>query len=309
MNKAKVKKAANWYALLLIAIIGTLVFNFYPLIKTFISSLQNMNGGFTGLTNYKIMFSSAEFRQTVINTLYMAVLGVCFNVPVAFVIASLLNMIGRGKSLYRVIFLLPMVMSMVTVVTLFKYMMMPSVDGIFNYVLSFFGLGPYSFLSGVSSARESLVFIAIWKGIGYNVILFFAGLQSISPDMYEAAEIDGANAFKQWLYITIPASKSTFTFVLMTSTIAALKRFTEVYAVSQETGNPGGMLETLMLYIYKNSFSTLNYKNEGLAGAASVILFFIILAATVLQNYLTRDKELAAAKKQQRLERKAAKEA
>lgn len=305
MNKPKIKKMMNWYSLLLIAIIGTVVFNFYPLIRTFISSLMNMNGKFIGLTNYKIMFSSDEFRQTVVNTIYMAVLGVCFNVPVAFVIASLLNMIGRGKSFFRVIFLLPMVMSMVTVVTLFKYMMMPSADGIFNYVLSFFGIEPLSWLSGVSSARESLVFIAIWKGIGYNIILFFAGLQSISPDMYEAAEIDGANAFKQWLYITIPSSKSTFTFVLMTSTIAALKRFTEVYAVSGETGNPGGVLETLMLFIYKNSFSTLNYKDEGLAGAASVILFLIILAATLMNNYFTRDKEQAALKKQRKVSGKA----
>lgn len=309
MNKPKMKKMMNWYSLLLIAIIGTVVFNFYPLVRTFISSLMNMNGKFIGLTNYKIMFASDEFRQTVVNTIYMAVLGVCFNVPVAFVIASLLNMIGRGKSFFRVIFLLPMVMSMVTVVTLFKYMMMPSTDGIFNYVLSFFGIGPLSWLSGVSSARESLVFIAIWKGIGYNIILFFAGLQSISPDMYEAAEIDGANAFKQWLYITIPSSKSTFTFVLMTSTIAALKRFTEVYAVSGETGNPGGVLETLMLFIYKNSFSTLNYKDEGLAGAASVILFLIILAATLMNNYFTRDKEQAALKKQRKMAGKAVKKA
>lgn len=309
MNKPKIKKMMNWYSLLLIAIIGTVVFNFYPLIRTFISSLMNMNGKFIGLTNYKIMFSSDEFRQTVVNTIYMAVLGVCFNVPVAFVIASLLNMIGRGKSFFRVIFLLPMVMSMVTVVTLFKYMMMPSADGIFNYVLSFFGIEPLSWLSGVSSARESLVFIAIWKGIGYNIILFFAGLQSISPDMYEAAEIDGANAFKQWLYITIPSSKSTFTFVLMTSTIAALKRFTEVYAVSGETGNPGGVLETLMLFIYKNSFSTLNYKDEGLAGAASVILFLIILAATLMNNYFTRDKEQAALKKQRKVSGKAVEKA
>lgn len=86
----------------------------------------------------------------------------------------------------------------------------------------------------------------------------------------------------------------------MTSTIAALKRFTEVYAVSGETGNPAGKLETIMLYIYKNSFSTLNYKDEGLAGAASVILFLIILAATIMNSYLTRDKEMAAVRKNRR---------
>ena len=105
------------------------------------------------------------------------------------------------------------------------------------------------------------------------------------------AAIDGATPLQKWRYITIPSSKATFQFVLMTSTIAALKRFTEVYAVSGETGNPAGKLETVMLYIYKNSFSTLNYKDEGMATAASVILFIIILAATLLNNYLTRDRE------------------
>lgn len=300
MKKARIKGYMSWYRLLLITLVGTLLFNFYPLIETFITSIQNMSGSFIGLTNYKIMFGSGEFRQSVVNTLYMAVIGVCFNVPVAFVIASLLNNIGKGKGVYRVIFLLPMVMSMITVVTLFKYLMMPTEEGVFNYLFSFFGIQPKLWLNSPETAREYLVLIAIWKGIGYNIILFFAGLQGIPADMYEAADIDGANAFKKWLYITIPASKTTFTFVLMTSTIAALKRFTEVYAVSGETGNPAGKLETIMLYIYKNSFSTLNYKDEGLAGAASIILFLIILAATTMNSYLTRDKEVAAARKNRR---------
>ena len=294
MKNVKIKRYISWYLLLLIPMVGTLVFNFYPLIQTMVTSLQNMNGKFIGFTNYRIMFASSEFKQTVINTLYMAVLGVTFNIPLAFIIASLLNNIGRGKGIYRVIFLLPMVMSMVTVVTLFKYLMLPNEEGVFNYIIGILGFEPSLWLNGTGTARESVVFIAVWKGIGYNVILFFAGLQGIPADMYEAAEIDGANSFKKWLYITIPASKSTFTFVLITSTIAALKRFTEVYAVSMETGNPAGRLETLLLYIYKNSFSTLNYKDEGLAGAASVVLFLIILAATLVNSHLTKEKEVSA---------------
>ena len=107
--------------MLIITLVGTLVFNFYPLVVTFVKSLCNMKGDFIGIVNYKIMFESAEFRQSVVNTIYMAILGVGFNVPIAFVIASLLNGIGKGKSVYRVIFLLPMVMSMITVVTPFNH--------------------------------------------------------------------------------------------------------------------------------------------------------------------------------------------
>ena len=97
MGNLKRRQYMSWYRLLLIAIIGTLVFNFYPLIETFITSLKNMNGSFIGFTNYKILFSSDEFRQSIINTLYMAVLGVGLNVPLAFIIASVLNSIAHGK--------------------------------------------------------------------------------------------------------------------------------------------------------------------------------------------------------------------
>lgn len=303
MENLKVKSYISWYRMLAVVLVGTAAFNIYPLFETLWSSLHNMNGDFIGLTNYQIMLSGAEFRQSVANTLYMAVIGVLFNVPVAFVIASLLNSIGKGKGVFRVIFLLPMVMSMVTVVTLFKYLMMPTEDGIFNYILGFFGIAPKLWLNSPETARESLVFMAVWKGIGYNIILFFAGLQSIPVDLYEAADIDGAGPLKKWLYITIPSSKPTFVFVLITSAIAALKRFTEVYAVSGETGNPAGVLKTVMLYIYKNSFSTLNYKDEGLAGAASVILFLIILSVTMVNFYVTSDKETAKAKRTSRKER------
>ena len=183
MKNVKIKRYISWYLLLLIPMVGTLVFNFYPLIQTMVTSLQNMNGKFIGFTNYRIMFASSEFKQTVINTLYMAVLGVAFNIPLAFIIASLLNNIGRGKGIYRVIFLLPMVMSMVTVVTLFKYLMLPNEEGVFNYIIGILGFEPSLWLNGTGTARESVVFIAVWKGIGYNVILFFAGLQGIPADV------------------------------------------------------------------------------------------------------------------------------
>jgi len=99
--------------------------------------------------------------------------------------------------------------------------------------------------------------------------------------------VDGANEFKQWIHITIPGIKNTFTFVFVTSTIAALKRFTDVYAISGEYGNPAGSLYTLMLYIYRNSFSTLNYKDLGRASAASIVMFVVIMAVTLMQLKFT----------------------
>ncbi len=287
MSKKKYKEYLTWYLLLLIPIVGTLMFNIYPLAQTIIDSLQNTKNTFIGLVNYNILFNDDEFIKAVGNTLYMAVLGVGFNIPIAFVIANMLNNVPVAKNVYKVVFLLPMVMSMITAATLFEYLLAPGEEGIINHLLSYLGVGPYSFFSDPSSSRESLILMVVWKGMGYNVIMFFAGLQAVPRELYEAAKIDGASEIKQWLYITIPSVKGTFAFVLITSTIAALKRFTDVYAISGETGNPAGSLITLMLYVYRYSFSTLNYKDLGRASAASVVLFVIILIITLVNFRLT----------------------
>lgn len=276
------RSSLSWYLLILIPIVGTFVFNLYPLAQTFVDSFQNMKNAYIGGVNYRVLFSDDIFIQSLVNTLYMALLGVCLNVPLAFIIANMLNNIPVGKNVYKVFFLLPMIMSMITVGTLFKYLMMPGSEGILNHLLSYIGLGPYKFFNAPATARESLVEMAVWKGIGYNIIVFFAGLQVVPRDLYEAARVDGATEFKQWVYITIPCIKNTFTFVIITSTISALKRFADVYAISGETGNPAGALNTLMLYIYRNSFSTLNYKDLGRASAASVVLFVVIMLVTLI---------------------------
>lgn len=294
------KKTYQWYVMLAIPIVGMLVFNLYPLIQTLVDSFQNTKDTFIGVVNYKILFSDAAFIQSLKNTLYMAVLGVCLNVPFAFIFANMLNNIPRGKNVYKVFFLLPMVLSMITVGTLFKYLLASDDSGIVNHLLSYLGLGPYPFFNDPATARESVVFMAVWKGMGYNVILFFAGLQVVPRELYEAAKVDGANEFKQWLHITIPSIKNTFTFVFITSTIAALKRFTDVYAISGEYGNPAGALYTLMLYIYRNSFSTLNYKDLGRASAASIVMFVVIMIITLVNLKLTSGDNTATPARKRR---------
>ena len=282
MNKRIVKETASWYLLLIIPIVGTLVFNLYPFLVTLVRSFLNVKGSFIGGVNYKILFSDELFRQSVGNTIYMAILGVGFNVPIAFIVANMLNNIIHGKGVYKIIFLLPMVMSMVTAATLFKYIFYPSQEGIMNYILMWFGMEPLGWFNDIAMARESVVILAVWKGMGYNIVLFLAGLQAVPTELYEAADIDGAAERHKWLHITIPCMRNSFIFVVITSTISALKRFTEVYAISQEYGTPGGMLNTIMLYIYKNSFSTLTFKDEGKASSASIALFLIILVATLI---------------------------
>jgi multiple sugar transport system permease protein len=282
---------AGWYLLILVPLLGTILFNVYPLIKTIIDSTLNMQQQFIGFTNYEIMFSNTEFKQSVANTFYMGILGVVINIPLAFILANMLNNIPRGQNTFKVFLILPMITSIVTVAILFKFIFSPDPASMANYVLSLFNIEPFAWFSDINSSRETVVMMSIWKHLGFNVILFFAGLQTIPTELYEAAKIDGANERQRWIYITIPCIRNTFIFVYLTSCIAALKSFADVYAVSGEYGDPGGSLFTIILFIYRNSFSTLFSKDVGIASAASVFLFLLILVITVINYLLTENSD------------------
>ena len=287
MNIKTLKKEWGWYCFIIVPIIGTIMFNFYPLILTFLSSFQNNRGAFIGFVNYDIMFTDAEFISGVENTMYMGMLGVILNIPIAFMLANMLNRIKIGQSFFKVMFLLPLIISIVAVALIFKFIFSADSAGVVNYFIGLLGISPQKWFAGLSQARETVVLMALWKGVGYNVILLFAGLQSIPTEHYEAASIDGANEYHKIRYITLPGLRNTLVFVYITSAIAALKRFSDVYAISGEYGSPGDALITMILYIYRKSFSTLFYKDNGLGAAASVILFLIIMGITLFNLMLT----------------------
>ncbi len=293
MKKNKLNDVIGWYLMILIPILGTIIFNIYPLIQTLINSFENSQGNLVGTVNYEILFSDELFNKSLNNTFYMAVLGVGLSIPIAFTLANMINNIIKMQSVYKVIFLLPMIMSMVTVAILFKFIFYPDQSGIANYILGMFGIAPKGFFNVANMSRETMIVLALWKNLGYTIILFLAGLQGIEYQQYEAASIDGANEFHKWVYITIPNLKNTFTFVLITSTIGAFKRFTEVYAVAGLDGGPSGTLSTIMTYIYSKSFSTLNYKDLGVASAASIVLFGIILIITLINFLLTESNKVS----------------
>lgn len=285
------RKEWGWYPFILIPIIGTIAFNFYPLLLTIVQSIQNNRGIFIGLSNYEILFTDKEFSVSVNNTVYMGVLGVALNIPIAFVFANMLNRVKFGKNFYKIMFLLPLIISIVAVALIFKFIFSADGAGVVNYLLGLLGIAPQKWFASTDQARETVVIMALWKGIGYNVILLFAGLQSVPTEYYEAASIDGANEYHKIRFITLPCLRNTLIFVYITSSIAALKRFADVYAISSEYGSPGTSLFTVILYIYRKSFSTLFYKDNGLGSAASVILFVIILAITVINLRITNEND------------------
>ena len=181
------KREWGWYCFILVPVIGTVMFNFYPLIMTFIKSFQNNRSVFIGTVNYQILFTDKEFIESVVNTLYMGILGVGLNIPIAFMLANMLNRITIGKGFFKIMFLLPLIISIVAVALIFKFIFAADGAGVANYVLGLFGAEPQKWFASTAQSRETVVIMALWKGIGYNVILFFAGLQSISTEYYEAA--------------------------------------------------------------------------------------------------------------------------
>lgn len=290
-KKLQLLDQGGWYLLLSISILGTVVFSVYPLIETIIDSLVNPSGEFVGFTNYKILFQDIEFRQSFINTVYMGVLALLINIPLSFMFANMINNIVRGRNFFKTVFLLPIIMSMVTVALMFKFVFAADPNSIANAFLGLFGIKPIAWFNDPNLSRQSVVMMNLWKNVGYNVILFFAGLQNVRKDYYEAAQIDGAGTFQQWVSITIPCMRNTFIFVYITMCINVLKRFSDVYAISGEFGEPAGSLHTLMLYIYRKSFSTRFSKDLGAASSASIILFIFIIMITILNFILTRDKD------------------
>jgi len=287
----------SWYLFILIPVFGVIMFNFYPLVRTLIMSFQNNRGSFIGTVNYEILFTDSFFGLSTKNTVYMGILGIILNLPLAFILAVMLNRIDFGRSFFKVLFLLPLIMSMVSVAYIFKFIFSPDPGGIMNYFIGVFHIPPQKWLTSPDQARESVVLMHVWKGIGYNVILFFAGLQSVPTEYYEAASIDGANeAHKIW-YITLPCLKNTLTFVYITTSINLLKRFTDVYAIGRELGDPGGSLMTIILYIYRKSFSTTFSKDLGVGSAASIVLFIIILCLTAINFSLTERPDTGMARK------------
>lgn len=281
----------TWYLFIMVAIVGTVSFNFVPIVVNIIESLKNSNGKYIGLVNYKILFADPLFGVSVINILYMGILTLILNIPLAFLFANMLNRVVRGKTFFKVTFLLPMIMSIVTVALIFKFIFSADPNGLMNVLLRHLGIQPLKWFSSPQTSRETVVIMNTWKNLGYNVILFLAGLQNIPSELYEAASIDGANEYHKLRHITLPSTRNIFIFVYITTSINVLKKFTDVYAISGQYADPGNTLLTVILYIYRKSFATTAHTDVGVGSAASVVLLVIILVITAINLKVSEKKD------------------
>lgn len=256
-------------------------FFFLPLLMAFQISLFDYSQDlytpdFVGMKNYQALFQSVPFWNALKNT-FLFLLGV---VPCMMIVPIFLALLVNGKikgiAVFRSLIYIPVVISMVVVGITWRWLYAD--DGLINWFLSLLNLPRVGWLIDPDIALFSLMLVIVWKGVAYYMMMYLAHLQSLSQDLYEAAEIDGANLWQKHRHVTLPHLRPTMVMVAIISTIGSLKVFTEIYVMTR--GGPVGSTKTLVYYIYERAFENLDL---GLASAAGIILMLILLAFSILE--------------------------
>ncbi len=292
--KIKIKKQIVWYSFLIVSIVTLIALTYIPMLQSVKYSffdIQVIGFGddkFVGFQNYEKIMNNASFLKSIGNTFLLAFLSL-ISIPVGFILATLINNIGKGKwqSFFRVGYYFPNIITGVSVVLIFQIVLKAN-GGLLNNALSFLTGQDVTigWLSDSHFSRFGATILSVWGNMGYAMLINLASLQSIPSEIYEAAEVDGANGIKQWWYITIPQMKSCFAFLFITSMINGLARFTDLFIIggNASAGRPGGTLQTIMMYIYQFSFETPQY---GIASAGAMILFVMTFVITLINLKMT----------------------
>ena len=238
---------------------------------------------FIGLENYQKLFSDKNFWLALKNTVYFTVIVVPCQCVLALALALLVSKKFRGVAVFRTMYFAPQLTSMVVISVLWSVLYNANPNtGLINSILVSLGMSPIKFLSDASTAMNSIIFMSAWQGAGYQMMIFLAGLQGIPRDQYEAASVDGATKFKQFLYITLPGLKGTIKYVIMITMIQAMKLFTQPYIMTQ--GGPKNSTKTLVYYIYTQGFQKGNF---GYACSIATVFFVIVVAMSLLMKKVT----------------------
>ena len=269
------------------AIVILSVFFFAPVIAGFLLSVTDFdlytlgdvhNLRFVALRNYRELLANPVFWTAFVNTLYFALIGGPLTVAVSLFAALLVNAkLTRFKAAFRTIYFAPVVTTLVAVALVFKYLYHPRF-GIINIALGALHLPQPDWLGDPHFAMPAIILLAVWKGFGYTMIIFIAGLQNIPEELYEAARLDGAGAWGQFRHVTLPMLGPTFLFVGIVVAIGQLQIFAEPYVMTQ--GGPLNKTLTIVMMMYQQGFK---FWRMGYAASVAFILFLVIGAATLVQ--------------------------
>ncbi|WP_243076384.1 carbohydrate ABC transporter permease [Microbacterium sp. SS28] len=275
------------YAFVTPAMLLLIAFGVLPIAVALLVSFTDMNLAglgnwsrieFIGLDNYERLLSDGRFWQAMVNTGIFVILGVPTVVILSLTIALALN---RSQSrLFRALrsfYFVPAITAIVAVALVWGYMFNTQF-GLFNYLLSLVGVPPVPWLSDPIIVKLSVVWVAIWRGLGLNIIIFLAALQGVPKEYLEAAALDGASELRRTVSIVIPLLRFAVFFVAITTTIAWLQFFDEPFVLTK--GGPLGASTSISLFLYQTGFSSSQF---GYASAGSVVLFAVIALITIIQ--------------------------
>ena len=268
-------------------IIAFCLFSVYPFFSAIKMSFEQVNGvaGSTwiGLTNYKQLFIMKDFYAALWNVFRYTVWTLVILIPLPMFVAFIINRKGTPMTgFFKSVYFAPVLTSTVIAGLIFRYAFSSDKTGVFNEWLSHIGIGPLDWLNSPHTAMFALVVICVWRWVGVNAIYFLSGLQGISPDLYEAADMDGANGWQKFRYITIPMLKPITIYVLTISIQAGFSLFNESY-VYWGAESPNNIGTTLVTLIYKTAFTDGNF---GLSCAVGVMLFIIVTVVNAIQTKL-----------------------
>lgn len=258
-------------------ILGSLAMSF-----TGVDTMLTQAITFLGLDNYVKALTDPLTWTSLQNSFAYTLLSVPVGTVLALMVALMLNSIFTLRAFFRTLYFIPVVTSMVAVAVVWKWLYQPAF-GLFNQFLSMAHLPDLHWLNDPNLSLLAIVIMSVWKGLGFNVVIFLAGLGGIPKDYYEAASIDGASAWQNFTKITLPMLQATTAFVVITSVIGALQVFTQIYIMTQ--GGPLDSSRTIVYVIYERAFQ--DYMG-GYSAALAVILFIIIMIISIFQLRLYR---------------------
>lgn len=277
MNKEKFG-----YLFILPALIGTFVFIIIPIFCSFALSFTDWDLlneiKFVGLENYKAVLSQGEFLQILTNTFVYAISTTVFAVIIPLMIAAALNTKIRGSEIFKTIYFLPFITPAVVIAIVWSWIFDPNIGAVNSLLKTH-----YTWLFSAHLAMPVLIFVSVWKLIGYNVVLFLTGFSTIDNSLYEAAKIDGAGVNETFFKITLPLLKPTTYFVMLVTLISSFQIFDLIYVMTE--GGPQDSTNVIVYSIYKYAFE---YFDIGKSCALAYILFLIIFILALIQRKLAK---------------------
>ncbi|MET3807978.1 multiple sugar transport system permease protein [Nakamurella sp. UYEF19] len=278
------------YAFLAPNMLLLLVFVLFPLGWAVVVSLQQTNGfgagAFVGLANYRHLFSDPLFWRSTVNTVVFTVVVTPVSMALGLGIAVLLNSVLPARGLFRSILITPMAISGVAT-ALLGLLLFDENNGVLDKLLDFIGLPAVHWQSGSAAAFASVVLVTLWWRVGFNMLIYLAGMQSIGPELYEAARLDGAGAWQRIRYVTVPLVGPSSFFLLILNVIYSFQVFDIIFVMTG--GGPENATSVLVTYAYDQGFVT---RDQGYAAAIGMVLLLLMMIFTAVQWRLSRNRDL-----------------